>query len=66
MVTFLNMATSTVYKMAGLGAFKASQTYRTAMGETVEAEEEVQDQQVCEQKVLGGHLAHLDIVDSRW
>ena len=43
MVTFLNMATSTVYKMAGLGAFKYSQTYKTVMGETAEAEEEVKE-----------------------
>lgn len=43
MVTFLNMATSTVYKMAGLGAFKYSQTYKTVMGETQEAVEEVKE-----------------------
>ena len=40
MVTFLNMATSTVYKMAGLGAFKYSQTYKTVMGEGKETAEE--------------------------
>ena len=43
MVTFLNMATSTVYKMAGLGAFKYSQTYKTVMGENTEAVEEVKE-----------------------
>ena len=43
MVTFLNMATSTVYKMAGLGAFKYSQTYKTVMGETAETEEEMKE-----------------------
>ena len=43
MVTFLNMATSTVYKMAGLGAFKYSQTYKTVMGETTEQADEVKE-----------------------
>ena len=46
MVTFLNMATSTVYKMAGLGAFKSSQTYKTVMGETNEADEDMKDDEV--------------------
>ena len=46
MVTFLNMATSTVYKMAGLGAFKSSQTYKTVMGETGEADEDVKEEEV--------------------
>ena len=61
MVTFLNMATSTVYKvthwapswggghnppvlqMAGLGAFKGSQTYKTVMGEKEEVEEKTEE-----------------------
>merc|ERR1719483_1621836 len=43
MVTFLNMATSTVYKMAGLGAFKSSQTYKTVMGETTEHDDDMKD-----------------------
>ena len=43
MVTFLNMATSTVYKMAGLGAFKYSQTYKQVMGENVETAEEIKE-----------------------
>ena len=43
MVTFLNMATSTVYKMAGLGAFKYSQTYKQVMGENVDTAEEVKE-----------------------
>ena len=43
MVTFLNMATSTVYKMAGLGAFKYSQTYKTVMGEATETADDVKE-----------------------
>ena len=45
MVTFLNMATSTVYKMAGLGAFQGSQTYKTVMGEKEEVEAEAEEEQ---------------------
>ena len=43
MVTFLNMATSTVYKMAGLGAFKYSQTYKTVMGEATETADDIKE-----------------------
>ncbi|XP_023321545.1 uncharacterized protein LOC111696231 [Eurytemora carolleeae] len=39
MATFLKMATSTVYKMAGLGSFQGSHTYKSVMGEFEEEEE---------------------------
>jgi hypothetical protein len=38
MATFLKMATSTVYKMAGLGSFQTSQAYRVFIQGTINSQ----------------------------